>query len=162
MRLKGIPAQEFRFQTIVRLSEEGKTQAQIAQAVKCSQAWVSRILKRHRQSGSAGLKVKGTAPGASSRLSKQQLNQLKRLLKKGALKSGFSTDNWTRERIAQLIAKQFSVSYHPAHISRIMKRIGFSLQKPIVQSYRKDHKAEQAWIKDQLPALKKKQNKKTI
>lgn len=155
MRLKGTPAQEFRFQTIVRLKEQGKSQIEIAHLVNCSQCWVSKILKRHATEGEKGLKVKGKAPGKKPGLTKANLEQLKSYLQQGALHYGFPTDNWTRERIAQLIKRQFGVSHHPAHISRIMKKIGFSRQKPRARSYRKDDQEVKEWKEKKLPSLKK-------
>ena len=155
MKLKTTSAQEFRFRTIVELYQSGKTQQEIAQAVDCSQVWVSKVLKRYKTQGDSGLQVKGKAPGASPKLTTGQFSQLKTLLNQGALIHGFATDNWTRERIAQLINKRFGVSYHPAHISRLMKRLGFSLQKPRTRSYRQDQEQVQIWKNKQLPALKK-------
>jgi transposase len=155
MRLQGITAQEFRFRTIVRLYEEGKAQVAIAQTVGCSQCWVSKILQRYREEGEVGLQVKGKAPGKPAGLGDFELAQLRMLLLQGALIHGFTTDNWTRERIAALIQQKFNVSYHPAHISRLMKKIGFSLQKPQAKSYRKDPQQVHSWRTEQLPELKK-------
>ena len=156
MRLKGDASVEFRFTLIVKLYKEGKKQQQIADLVQCSQAWVSRVLQRYRSKGKTGLKIKGKAPGKSSYLSKRQLERLKTMLLKGALHYHFPTDNWTRERIAALIEQQFSVHYHPAHISKLMRRLGFTLQKPQRRSFKKDEKAVQKWRSKTLPALKKK------
>jgi len=68
---------------------------------------------------------------------------------------GFETDNWTRERMAQLVLRHFGVSYHPAHMSKIMKKIGFTVQKPKTKSYRKDEQSVRKWREEQLPELKK-------
>ena len=155
MKLKEIAAQEFRFRTIVELKESGHTQKAISELVGCSQAWVSKVLKRYLTQGEQGLKIKGKAPGATPKLTESQFSKLKTMLLKGALIYGFETDNWTRERIAKLIADKFSVQYHPAHISRIMKKLGFSLQKPKSKSYRKDDQKVVKWKKEELPALKK-------
>lgn len=155
MRLSEISAQEFRYRTVVELHKEGKTQIEISNLVDCSQAWVSKILTRYKREGEAGLSVKGKAKGAPSKLSELQFSELPKLLKEGALKHGFPTDNWTRERIASLILDKFSVSYHPAHISRLMQKLGFSLQKPQSKSYRKDEKAAKKWKDEDLPELKK-------
>ena len=155
MRLQDTHSQEFRFQTIVKLSQAGKTQSMIADTLDCSQAWVSKVLNRYKDLGAEGLRVKGKAKGAKPKLDLDQIEQLKNLLLQGALEHGFTTDNWTRERIAELIKKEFSVSYHPAHISRIMRKIGFSLQKPKTKSYRKDEQSVNKWKNEELPELKK-------
>lgn len=155
MRLKEAEATEFRFELIVKLFEEGKSQTSIAALAQCDQSWVSKVLKRHRTLGAVGLKVKGTAVGNASLLSLESLNSLKLMLIKGALAYDFPTDNWSRERIRRLIESKFGVKYHVSHISKLMRQIGFSLQKPQTRSYRKDDAAVEVWKTETLPALKK-------
>jgi transposase len=155
MKLSGDSASEYRFGLIVRLQEEGKTQKEIATLVQCSQGWVSQVLKRHRLLGASGLKVKGKAPGNAPKLTKEQMEKLKAYLVEGALAQGFPTDNWSRERISQLIKDKFGVSFHVSHSSKLTRQIGFTLQKPKTRSYRKDEEAGREWKREKLPALKK-------
>jgi transposase len=162
MRLKGQHSTEFRFELIVKLSKEHKSQSEIAQLVNCSQAWVSKVLKRYKQEGESGLKIKGFSEGKSPKLTAIQLTTLERMLLEGGLVYGFETDNWTRERIASLINTHFKVTYHPSHISKIMRRIGFTLQKPKTKSYRKDAQAVADWKTSRLAELKKKRSKKEV
>jgi transposase len=156
MRLTSDASVEFRLERIVKLHGHGRSQTEIASLLDCSQAWVSKVLKRHREQGDAALRVRKGTRGKTALLSPEQLESLKALLLKGALHCNFPTDNWTRERIASLIEQQFSVHYHPAHISRLMRRLGFTLQKPKRRSFKKDEKAVEKWRDETLPALKKK------
>jgi len=155
MRLKGNASTEFRFELIVRLSQAGKSQASIAELLDCDQSWVSRVLKRYSDQGQAGLKVRVAAQKRPSRLTKEQLDHLSEMLLQGALAHGFETDNWTRERMAELVLKQFGVRYHPAHMSNLMRKIGFTVQRPKARSYRKDEESVRKWREEQLPELKK-------
>lgn len=155
MELTGTQAKEYRFELMVKLREEGKSQKSIALLTQCSQSWVSQVLKRYKEQGTAGLKVKGKAKGKESKLSKTDLDVLKERLLEGALHHGFATDNWSRERICELIQKQFGQSYHVSHMSKLMRKIGFSLQKPKTRSYRKDEQGAIKWKKEELPNLKK-------
>ena len=156
MRLKSDASVEFRFELMVKLQEQGRSQTAIAGLLNCSQAWVSKFLKRHRERGAAALKVKTGARGKPALLASAQLERLKQMLLHGALHYGFPTDNWTRERVAALIEQQFSVHYHPAHISKVMRRLGFTLQKPRRRSFKKDDTAVTTWQRQTLPGLKKK------
>lgn len=146
---------EFVYRMIVKLEKEGKTQDQIAKLLDCSQAWVSKILIRYRQLGDEKLLVKGKPKGKTSKLSPTQIEALKLMLVAGALAYEFPTDNWTQGRIVELVKDKFSVEYHPAHISWVMKKIGFTLQKPVHKSYRQSEAEIENWKKDTLPALKK-------
>ena len=155
MELTGNQAKEYRFELILQLREEGKTQKAISLLTKCSQSWVSQVLKRYKSMGASGLKVKGKAKGKESKLTKAELLSLKERLLEGALHYGFETDNWSRERIAELIKKQFGQNYHVSHMSKLMQKIGFSLQKPKTKSYRKEEQAAIKWKEEELPSLKK-------
>lgn len=63
---------------------------------------------------------------------------------------------WTCERVAQVIRKEFSVSYHPAqHVSRLLKKLGLSLQKPARRANQRDEEAVEHWKKERWPELKK-------
>jgi putative transposase len=156
MRLHSDASVEYRFGLMIKLVEEGKSQTAIAQFLGCSQSWVSKFLKRYRAEGNSALKVRHARRGKSARLSAMQFEVLAQLLLEGALHHGFPTDNWTRERIAALIQEQFSVSYHPSHISKLMRRLGFTLQKPKRRSFKKDEAQGKQWREQTLPALKKK------
>lgn len=156
MRLRTDASSEFRFGLMVTLHEQGRSQVEIAGLLQCSQPWVSTFLKRYHQMGAAALQVKKGTGGQPSRLTTAQLQSLKAMLVKGALHYGFATDNWTRERIAALIEAQFSVGYSAAHISKLMKRLGFTVQKPKRKSFKKDAKAVSRWQQETLPELKKK------
>ena len=59
--------------------------------------------------------------------------------------------------MAALIHKQFGVSYHPAHVSRLLKRIKYSVQQPIERASQRDEQAIKAWKEERWPALKKAQ-----
>jgi transposase len=155
MRLKGDAAQEYRFALIARLSAEGKKQSEIAAVVQCSQSWVNEVLKRHKLLGGGALKVKGKALGKAPKLSGAELSNLQQMLLSGALHHGFETDNWSRERVWSLIKDKFGVSFHVSHMSKLLRQIGFTLQKPLGRSYRKDDGAEREWKDKTLPALKK-------
>jgi putative transposase len=96
-----------------RLLKAGKlSQAEIARQLGVSRATVSDWAKKVEAKGIRGLR-KRTAKGGTSKLTKEQRQKLKRLLDRGALANGFSTDRWTLQRVQELIQHEFSVSYHP-------------------------------------------------
>ena len=42
----------------------------------------------------------------------------------------YRTDLWALERVAEAIAKQFAVHYHPSQVWRVLRGVGWSCQKP--------------------------------
>jgi len=136
------------------LHQLGWKQALIAQALGVSQAAVSQWLKRAQSDGRHALHAH-PAPGRQPLLSPAQLAQLPRLLAQGAEAFGFLGAVWTRRRVAQLIKEQFGVSYHPRHVGRLLKQIGWSPQRPSVRASQRDEAQIAAWYHERWPALKK-------
>lgn len=156
MRLQTKEAQEFRLQQICALREEGFEQTEIAHLSGCTQSWVSQVLKRATSIGVENLKAKVSAAGNKPALEAEQLADLSLVLESEACASGFATDGWTRKRVAEVVFERYGVRHHPAHISRILAKIGFTRQKPRSKDYRQDEQAVKTWREETLPALKKK------
>jgi transposase len=95
------------------------------------------------------------APGASPRLSDKQRAKLPELLERGAQAHGFRGEVWRCERVAEVIRKEFGVSYHPAHVSRLLKALRQSLQKPQRRANQRDEEAIEDWKEHRWPQLKK-------
>src|SRR5215213_3340659 len=136
------------------LKEQGWKQKQIAQALGVTEGAVSQWMKRATEEGVEGLRHK-PPPGATPRLSDQQRAQLPELLAQGAQAHGFRGEVWTCERVAIVIRKEFGVSYHPAHVSRVVRALGLSLQKPMRRANQRDEQAIRHWKEQRWPELKK-------
>jgi putative transposase len=138
-----------------RLLRAGKlSQAEIARQLGVSRATVSDWAKKLEAEGIRGLR-KRTAEGGISKLTKEQKQKLKRLLDRGALACGFSTDRWTLERVQELIQREFQVSYHPNYLNRLLDKLGFSPQKPLPTAAEQEREMVQAWLEQDFPRLKK-------
>ena len=111
------------------LKERGWKQTEIADALGVSEGAVSQWIKRAREKGVQDLRHK-PPPGAPPRLSEDERARLPELVAEGAEAHGFGGDVWTCERVATVIRREFGVSYHPAHVSRLLKKLRLSLQKP--------------------------------
>ncbi len=136
------------------LKERGWKQTEIADALGVSEGAVSQWMKRATEEGVEGLRHK-PPPGATPRLSEQERARLPELLARGAEAHGFRGDVWTCERVAQLIRREFGVSYHPAHVSRLLKALRQSLQKPKRRAEQRDEEAIERWKEKKWPSLKK-------
>lgn len=106
------------------------------------------------RTGEKGLRGK-VAAGPEQRLTAEQLEQLPALLKQGAEAHGFRGVVWTTQRVAELIKRQFGVNYHPAHTSRLLKRLNYSVQQPEERATQRDEAAIAVWKEERWPELKK-------
>lgn len=78
------------------------------------------------------------------------------LLQRGAEAHGFRGEVWTCARVAEVIRREFGVSYHPAHVSRLLKALKQkSLQKPQRRANQRDEEAIEHWKEERWPSLKK-------
>jgi transposase len=89
-------------------------------------------------------------------LSQRQWKKLPKLLLKGALAWGYTTDLWTTTRIAQVMQREFNVKFHRAHVGRLLARLNWSCQKPERRALERDEEAIEEWKRQRWPALKKK------
>jgi transposase len=135
------------------LKKRGWKQTEIADALGVTEGAVSQWMKRAREEGVEGLRHK-PPPGATPRLSEQERAQLPELLARGAQTHGFRGDVWTCERVAIVIRREFGVSYHPAHVSRLLKALKQSLQKPQRRAEQRDEEAIERWKEKRWPSLK--------
>ena len=136
------------------LKQEGWSQQRIAEALGVSKGAVSQWMKRAREGGVEALK-RQPAPGAQPRLSEEQRARVPELLEQGAEAYGFRGEVWRCERVAEVIRREFGVSYHPAHVSRLLKALRQSLQKPQRRANQRDEEAIEHWKEKRWPHLKK-------
>jgi transposase len=83
-----------------------------------------------------------------------------RLLEQGAEACGFRGAVWTRRHVAQLIRDHFGMSYHPTHVGRLLRHLGWSPQRPLLRATQRDAAAIAAWYAERWPALKKRRGTK--
>ena len=137
-----------------QLKHKGWSQRQIAEAVGVSAGAVSQWMARARDVGPEALRRR-PPPGAPRRLSPEQLARLPELLHRGPPAYGFRGELWTRSRVAALIRLECGVSYHPRHVGRLLKAIGWSPQQPARRARQRDEAAMARWREDTWPALER-------
>lgn len=138
-----------------RLLKVGKiSQAEIARQLGVSRATVNDWAKVVEGAGINGLKSR-KARGVEAKLSEEQKQRLKKILKQGALRHGFPTDRWTLERVRQVLHEKFETRYHPKYLSRLLRQLGFSPQKPMPQAIEQEKELVQAWLEKDWTRIKK-------
>ena len=130
MRTRGTAAElEVRRRIAARLFREDITLADVARCVDASISSVKRWRRAWKQGGVAALAAKPQYV-PRCRLSDEQKRQLVEILLRGPLAAGYFTDLWTCARVAQVIDKEFGVTYHADHVGRLLHSLGFTPQKP--------------------------------
>jgi transposase len=137
-----------------RLLAKGMKPADVARAVGSSPSSVTRWKEVISKHGVEGLKAK-PAPGRPSRLSASQKEKLVKVLLRGPLASGYSTNLWTCRRVAEVIRRKFGVQYHPQYVWNILRALGWTCQKPERRARERDERAIERWRREDWPRIKK-------
>src|ERR1700728_1455366 len=138
-----------------KLLQRGVSQAAVARQLGVGRSSVNRWAQQLEQRGRAGLKKAGRA-GRKPRLQDAELAALETALKHGAQALGYETNLLTAPRVARLIEQLYGVRYHPAHVWRILGRLGWSCQRPVGRALERDEPAIKRWKRYRWAQLKKK------
>jgi transposase len=138
----------------LELKRAGWTHEEIADALGVSKRALSRWMKAVREEGKAGLRAQPHT-GAPPKLSPPYLALLPELLAAGAKVYGFRGAVWSCARVAKVIEWEFGVSYHKDPVSRLLKELEWTPQKPAVRDSRHNEEEMACGRDDVWPKLKK-------
>jgi len=136
------------------LLDEGLNLSEVARQTGCAPSSVMRWRDQRAREGN-GVFIVRASPGRPNRLSPRQEQKLARILIKGPMASGFTSELWTTARVAEVILWTFGVRYHPDHVGRLLHRIGFSCQKPDRRAMERKEDLIERWKKEEWPRIKK-------
>lgn len=116
---------------VASLSEEYGTDS------SCIYRWIG----RYREGGMEALKTRPIAHSKNAKLTPEQQDDLKKIiLTKDPTAYGFYKALWSRAIVAAVIKTEFNVSMHPAAVSKMLKRIGLTPQRPVRKAWQQDEK----------------------
>ena len=124
---------ERRRMAAAKLLEQGLSQAEVARRLGVHRQSVIRWARQLDKSGPSGLK-KAARAGRKPKLGSADLDKIAAVLKRGPQAAGYDMGTWTAPRVAKLIEQLCGVSYHPAHVWRILAKLGWSLSRPVAQA----------------------------
>jgi len=113
--------------------------------------------KRARLDGKQALKSVPKS-GRPLKLGREHWRAVKRAILKSPAASGFDRELWTLPMIGEFIEREFGVKYHEDHLSRFVRRLGLSVQKPMVRARERDEKAIRRFVEVEFPRIEKKQD----
>ena len=134
--------------------EKGISQASISKKFNVSRPAVCQWHAMWKANRKTGLKSKGQ-PGFDSIITKEKKKQLKAIILKGPIKSGYMTDFWTINRVRETAKKKLKISLGYTRIWNTVLSLGFSCQKPERRAKEGNEKAIVDWKLKTFPRLKK-------
>lgn len=133
---------------------DGATQAEVARRLQVSRVTALRWYRAWVQQGESGLDGAGRA-GRKPRMSETQREAVQQALIEGPLVWGYDNELWTLPRITEVIREVTGIEYHPGHVWRLLRQLGWSRQKPTTRARERDDEAIGRWVHETWPAVKK-------
>ncbi len=135
------------------LRKEGKSLSEISHSIQKPIMTISDWLRRIDKEGlHRAYNIKQT--GKPSKLTKEQLNELEKILDESPEKQGIPFKMWTTSLVQYVIKKVFDVMYMIRNIRKVIRRLGFRLKVPRPENIKKNKKSVEEFKKK----LKKKYN----
>lgn len=135
------------------LRQKGWKQTEIAEALGVTDGAVSQWLTLVDAQDATALLARPHT-GRPPALTREQKNLIPDLLSYGAEAYGFRGNVWTNARVAKVLEWEYSVSYHPSHVARLLKALKWTPQLPLVRATQRDEHAIEVWRCEQWPELK--------
>src|SRR5688572_12995759 len=130
MRRKGTAEELERTRMIAaNMFDQGLATAAIGAALEADDQTVRRWRRTYVKRGRDGLRV-SRHPGRPPLLGDGDRERLARLLLRTPAECGFDRYLWTTQLVADLIAREFGVTYHHDHVGVVLGAMGFTHQKP--------------------------------
>jgi transposase len=139
----------------IALSLEGYTPQRIAEVLKVHRSSVPLWIEHWNQDRENGL-LEGHRSGRPVGLSQAQRDQLQDILDSGPVAYGLETGIWSSPLISRIIAQEFDVHYHPGHVRKLLKQLGYSVQRSTTRLVQADPIRKNRWVRYTYPRLKKK------
>jgi len=154
-RASGIKPRERRRKRGFEMLRAGVPKATIAREVSVAYKTIWEWENRLRTMGSDAWRDE-KQPGRPMKLTGAQRKRLVKILLKGALNYGFENDLWTLKRVAQVIKKEFNITYNVTHVWRVLRGLGLTAQVPLKQALERDEDYIREWLEERWPKLYRK------
>ncbi|MEM5318528.1 IS630 family transposase [Paraburkholderia sp. JHI869] len=141
-------------QQAVKAIREGQDVASVAAAYGVNERSVYRWLSDFVNGGQNALLAKAI-PGRPPKVSPEEMRWLAQAVRDNTpLQYKFEFGLWTLSLIAALIERKFGKKLSLSGVSRIMKLLGFTAQKPLYQAWQQDAALVRQWEFETYPAIR--------
>jgi transposase len=138
----------------VRRVEAGEHPKAVARALGMTASAVYSWIAKARSGGIETLLAK-SIPGRPTKLSGPEVRKVYDLVVGSDPRQlRFAFALWTREMVAELIAREFSVVLSLSSVGRLLRSLGLSPQRPLFRAYQQDPEAVEAWKNEQYPQIR--------
>jgi transposase len=145
----------YRRSLVKKLFEQEKSYAEISHLTDYSESWLRKLHAKYKKDKST-IMLLHKPGGSTCRLSAKNMVRLREALDLGSVAYDLEGAFWDRKRVKYVIKQEFDIDYDVEHISEILSKINYTLQKPVKKDFRQKEEAAQKWTVETLPLIKKK------
>jgi len=138
----------------ILMSLDGYTTGEIAQRLRVHRSTIPLWIDHWNHHGEEGL-WEGQRSGRPARLDAKDREKLCDILDSGPVACGLDTGIWTSPLIRHIIEEEFQQQYHPGHVRKLLKQLGYSVQRPTTRLVQADLRQKRKWVRSTYPNLKK-------
>lgn len=137
----------------VKRVEAGESPEFVAAGLGLNRRTIYRWLAAYHYGGEAALAAK-PVPGRPPKLTPRQLATLARIVRdQNPLQLKFEYALWTLAMIREVIRTRFEVALSEVSVGRLMRRIGFTPQRPLYRAWQQDPEAVERWRREEYPKI---------
>ncbi len=134
--------------------QSGTPPTEVARQLKVGTSSIFNWLARYRKGGWGALKT-GSRSGRPKKLDGPKMRFVFDLVtNKNPLQLDFPFALWTCEMIAKVIRTEFSIKLSRWSVSRLLKQLGLTPQRPSFRAWEQDPDKARRWASRQFPALR--------
>ena len=143
--------------------EAGMSRAEVSRETGVSWRSVHDWYLAWKEGGRESMKS-GGKPGPKPKFSDEEVAQVTEELKRGALAHGYTAELWTLPRVRRLVIDLFGRALSISETWRLLRRIGWSTQKPARKARERDEEKIAHWKNVEWPRIqaKARSEKRTV
>ncbi len=132
--------ESIRFEAIQKWLDGASVQA-LSVEYSTDRSCIYRWIDRYKKGGMEALKTRPIAHSKNAKLSPEQRETLSKIiLTKDPTFYGFYKALWSRDIIAAVIKTEFNITMHPAAVSKMLRKMGLTPQRPVRKAWQQSEK----------------------
>lgn len=149
--------EEIRLRT-VKMVKQGLSPEVAAKNLGFHRSTIYKWLSAYNGKGKKALLSK-PLPGRPSVLNSLQVSWLCKVLSSDPRQMKFDFCLWTRDRVIEAVKKKFGIKLGKTTVTDLLKRLGFTFQRPATRFNKQDPVIVESWMKSDFPKIKKEAKK---
>jgi transposase len=141
-------------QRAVEAVRDGVPTGMVAKVNGVSRITVFRWVRRFGLEGDEGLQRR-PGSGRPRKLEELTVEDLSEIVLQKASDFGYETDLWTVGRVRQVIQERFDIRLSSNTVWRRLRDAGLTYQKPEREYYEIDEETRQAWLREEVPKIRR-------